>query len=447
MTKRSMAVSYGMAISTGFAALGLIAPWANAQNSFQFAKPIVYEFDFEMGPTSISAGDVNNDGIVDLVISGRNVEGKVLILLGEGGGQFSAPIELVVGSQSDAVSLCNLDLEGPLDLVVVMRGGDGTLSTFTGVGDGTFIDRVDYSVGRSPSSLIAKDFDNDGDIDFATANYQSSSVSILLNQGSGSLFNSQTIDLIGGLQGPAFPFHSTAADFDNDSDIDLVIGHLSGNNISFLRNQGDGSFALPMILPVDAPVGVAAGDMNLDGNIDIVMADLLDFNGRVAVLENQGNAVFAGLTTIDTGGWSWFVATADLNGDAKIDVALTDVENGLLLLMPNESQGDIALGPPDTFLAIGLPRFILPVNLDGDCDIDIVVAQQGLDKLLILINETQQISACTVADLDGDLQIGTGDLLILFSQWQVPNSYADFTYDGIVNVADLLFLLSHWGAK
>ncbi|MCH8822784.1 MAG: VCBS repeat-containing protein [Planctomycetes bacterium] len=447
MIKRSRAVGYGTAITIGIATLGMIAPCAIAQDSFQFAKPIVYEFDFDMYPTSISAGDVNNDGIVDLAISGRNVEGVTLILLGEGGGQFSAPIEIVVDSQNDAVAICNLDLNGPLDLVVVMRGGDGTLATFTGVGDGTFIDRVDYSVGRYPSSLVAKDFDNDGDIDFATTNYQSSSVSILLNEGNGALFNSQTIELIGGLQGPAFPFHSTSADFDNDSDIDLVIGHLTGSNISFLRNQGDGSFAWPMILPVDTPVGVAAADMNLDGEIDIVMADLLDFNGRVAVLENQGNAVFTGLTTIDTGGWSWFVATADLNGDAKPDVAMTDVQSGLLLLMPNESQGDIALGAPDTFLVIGQPRFILPVNLDGDCDLDLVVAQLGFHKLLILINETQQLSACTVADLDGDLQVGTSDLLILFAQWNVANSFADFTYDGIVDVADLLFLLSHWGVK
>ena len=447
MTKRSIKVGYSMAISIGLAALGLIAPSASAQGSFAFTKPIIYEFDFEMYPTSISAGDVNNDGIVDLAVSGRNVEGKVLILLGEGGGQFSAPIELVVGSQNDAVAICNLDLNGPLDLVVVMRGGDGTLATFTGVGDGTFINRVDYSVGRSPSSLVAEDFDNDGDIDFATTNYLSSSVSILLNEGTGTLFNSQTIQLIGGLQGPAFPFHSTSADFDNDSYIDLVIGHLAGSNISFLRNQGDGSFAWPMILPVDTPVGVAAADMNLDGDIDIVMADLLDFNGRVAILENQGNAEFAGLNTFDTGGWSWFVATADLNGDAKDDVAMTDINQSLLLLMPNESQGDFALGPADTFLAIGQPRFILPFNLDGDCDIDIVVAQLGFHKLLILINETEQLSACSVADLDGDMQIGANDLSILFSQWHAANSSADFTNDGVVSVADLLFLLSYWSVR
>lgn len=448
MITRSKDAGYALAISLGLAAQGLIATSATAQNSFQFGKPIIYEFDFDMYPSFISAGDVNNDGIVDLAVSGRNVEGKALILLGEGGGQFSAPIELIVDSQNDAIAICNLDLDGPLDLVVVMRGGDGTLSTFTGVGDGTFIDRVDYSVGRSPSSLIAKDFDNDGDIDFATINTDSFSVSFLLNDGTGTLFNSQTVDINGGLQGPAWPFHSTAADFDNDSFVDVVVGHLAGSNISFLRNNGDGSFESAMILPVDTPVGVAAADLDLDGDMDIVMADLLDFNGRVAVLENQGNAAFAGLTTFDTGGWSWHVATADFNGNAKTDVAMTDVQSGLLLVMPNESKGgDISIGTADIFIAGGQPRFILPVNLDGDCDMDIVVALLGSHRLLILINETDQYSACTVADLNGDLQIGINDLLILFSQWQVPNSYADFTLDGTVDVADLLFLLSYWSVK
>ena len=58
----------------------------NAQSSFDFADPVFYIFDFDMYPTSVSAGDLNNDGFVDLVISGRDVGGRVLIILGQGDG-------------------------------------------------------------------------------------------------------------------------------------------------------------------------------------------------------------------------------------------------------------------------------------------------------------------------------------------------------------------------
>ena len=431
------------------AAIGLatvcgVLPSAHAQPAFEFAKPVLYVFDFNMYPTSIAAGDLNDDGFVDLVISGRNVEGKVLIMLGEGDGVLGPPMELLIESQTDWVSVRNFDLDGPLDLAVALRGSDGVVAMFSGVGDGTFTDRVDHIVGRSPSSMAAEDFDGDGAIDLAVTNFGSDDVSIFLNDGQGGMNLWQTVALGGLLKDPAAPFFLTASDFDNDLDLDLVVGHLGSNHISFLRNQGDGAFSAAMMIPVLQPVGVAAADMNLDGNTDVVMADLTDFEGRVAVLENQGDAQFSGLTTFDTGGWVWYIATPDLNGDGRPDVALTGVLNNLLILLPNESAGDMALGPAQFIPMAAFPRFILPVNLDGDCDIDLVVASISGHRLTVLLNETPQGSSCPIADLNGDGRVGGSDLLILLADWNAPGGPADFDYDGHVNVSDLLFLLSHW---
>ena len=417
---------------------------APAQPAFEFAKPVVYIFDFDMYPTSIAAGDLNNDGFVDLVVSGRNVEGKVLILLGEGDGALGGPMELLIESQTDWVSVRNFDLDGPLDLAVALRGGDGIVARFSGVGDGTFADRTDHAVGRFPSSMAAEDFDGDGAIDLAVTNYGSDEVSILLNDGQGGMNLWQTVALGGPLQGPARPFYMTASDFDNDLDLDLVVGHFASNHISFLRNQGDGVFSAPMTIPVLQPVSIAAADMNLDGNTDVVMADLTDFQGRLAVLENHGDAQFSGLTTFDTGGWAWYVATPDLNGDGRPDAVLTDLFNDLLILLPNESVGDMTFGRAQ-FIPVGaFPRFILPVNLDGDCDMDLVVASIGAHRLTVLLNETPQGRSCPIADLSGDGQVGVSDLLILLADWNAPGGPADFDYDGHVNVWDLFFLLSHW---
>jgi hypothetical protein len=164
----------------------------------------------------------------------------------------------------------------------------------------------------------------------------------------------------------------------------------------------------------------------------------------LAVLENHGDAQFSGLTTSDTGGWSWYVATPDLNGDGRPDVALTDVLEDLLILLPNESAGDMALGRAQ-FIPVGaFPRFILPVDLDGDCDMDLVVASLVAHRLTVLLNETPQGSLCPIADLSGDGWVGVSDLLILLADWDAPGGPADFDYDGHVSVSDLLFLLSHW---
>ena len=428
----------------GLATVCAVLRSADAQPAFTFAKPVSYIFDFDMYPTSIAAGDLNNDGFVDLVVSGRNVVGKVLIMLGEGDGVLGRPMELLIESQTEWASVRNFDLDGPLDLAVVLRGSEGVVAMFSGVGDGTFVDRTDYAVGRSPSSMAAEDFDGDGAIDLAVTNFGSDDVSILLNDGQGGMNLWQTVALGGALKHRARPFYMTASDFDSDLHLDLVVGHFGSGHISFLRNQGDGAFSAALTIPVLQPVGVAAADTNLDGNIDVVMADLTDFEGRLAVLENHGDAQFSGLTTSDTGGWAWYVATPDLNGDGRPDVALTDVLDDLLILLPNESAGDMVLGRAQ-FIPVGaFPRFILPVDLDGDCDIDLVVASLGAHRLTVLLNETPQGSPCPLADLSGDGRVGGSDLSILLADWDAPGGPADFDYDGHVNVSDLLFLLGHW---
>ena len=428
-------------------ALGLwwcAAGSASAQSSFNFADPIHYDFKFDMYPTSVSAGDLNNDGFVDLVISGRDVDGRVLIMLGQGGGVLGSPMELFVDSQTEWVSVCNLDQDGPLDLAIAMRGGDGFVTTFRGVGDGTFTDRTDHPVGRSPVSLVAEDFSNNGAIDLAVANNGTDDVSILLNDGQGRLSLSQTVALGGPLQGPASPFFMATSDFDDDLDSDLVVGHLGSNKLSFLRNQGSGTFSAAVTIPVLRSVGIAAADMNLDGHTDVVMADLTDFEGSLVVLENQGDAQFSGLTMFQTGGWAWYVATGDLDGDGRPDVAMTDVQNNALILFRNMSTGEITLGPQQIIPMAEFPRFVLPVDLDADCDLDLVVAVLGAHRLTVLLNETRQGSSCPIADLNGDRRVGAADLLVLLANWDAPGGPADFNYDGHVNLADLLFLLSHW---
>ena len=86
----------------------------------------------------------------------------------------------------------------------------------------------------------------------------------------------------------------------------------------------------------------------------------------------------------------------------------------------------------------------LTVDLDSDCDLDLVVASIGAHRLTVLLNETTQRSSCPIADLSGDGRIGASDLLMLLADWNAPGGSADFDYNGHVNASDLLFLLNHW---
>ena len=421
-------------------------PVANAQLPFDFAPPIEIEMPFNLYPTCIAAADVNHDGWIDLAVTGRNNDGLMMLLMGNGPASFDDPVEFFIGRQTDWAAFRDFDMDGELDLAIAVRSGTGPIIILRGFGDGTFGDRVDYPVGRSPTSFVARDLDGDEACDIVVANNGSDDATVLLNAGDGTFITWQTIDLAGPLDGPAGPFYSTWSDFDNDGDPDVVIAHLSSGHVSVLLNQGDGTFSSPLTISIMLPTCVAADDMNGDGEIDILTADMTDSTGGFAVLENQGNAFFEGLTHVHPlGGWAWFIETPDLNGDTRPDVALTDVFNGLILFLPNETEREITFGFAQPVFIGSFPRFVLPINLDADCDIDILIADIGTHDLTILINETEQVGDCPMADLNDDLQIDTGDLLMLLGEWGAFGSDADMNYDGRVDVHDLLFLLEQWG--
>jgi hypothetical protein len=88
---------------------------------------------------------------------------------------------------------------------------------------------------------------------------------------------------------------------------------------------------------------------------------------------------------------------------------------------------------------------VLPVDLDEDCDLDLVVADIGSHSLRVYRNDTPQDGDCAAVDMNGDGRVDVLDLLAVLAAWGSPHPAADFNLDGIVDVLDLLYLLGHWG--
>jgi len=177
-------------------------------------------------PTSAAAGDLDGDGVKDLVLG---LEGhSVSVLLGHGDGTFAPHVDYFLNNYSahaTPVALADLDEDGRLDVVngnfVWMGNGDGTLrpgthfetrqdarstvledldgdrhvdiallygedirmvSVHPGRGDGTFGTGVDYGTGAWPRTMTAGDFDGDGRTDLAVSNNGSQSISLLVNR-------------------------------------------------------------------------------------------------------------------------------------------------------------------------------------------------------------------------------------------------------------------------
>jgi hypothetical protein len=117
----------------------------------------------------------------DLVPGGASVSSApISILLGNGDGTFQAAPDVVAnGGAKEAIIATDFNSDGHLDLGVV--NGANYVSILLGRGDGTFERRLLAGVGNYSISVTVGDFNHDGRPDLATANYESGTVSILIN--------------------------------------------------------------------------------------------------------------------------------------------------------------------------------------------------------------------------------------------------------------------------
>ena len=134
------------------------------------------------------------------------------------------------------------------------------------------------------------------------------------------------------------PIAIDSADFSGDDASDLVVGDLAGEAVALLKNNGDGTFAAPTLLPVgDTPIDIRLADMDGDGDQDLVV--LLLSKARLVTYANNGAGSFAVLSDIPAGKVPAALAVADFNGDEKPDVAVAEFSGDAVNVFLNDGAG------------------------------------------------------------------------------------------------------------
>ena len=203
---------------------------------------------------------------------------------------------LPVGVKLTAIASGLIDQDDNRDVVVTTD--QNSVLLLRGNGDGSFISTNPVMVGQNPVSVVVFDFNLDGFQDVATANAGDSSLTVLLGDGQGAFPKKVTVDLNvspdcktppSGLS-PS-PAQLAIGDFNKDLRIDLIVSQPTANKVSLLLGKGDGRFecpiAIPMDLPNSFPEGVAVADFNLDGFVDLAVANKNQNSVTVYYRDNQ----------------------------------------------------------------------------------------------------------------------------------------------------------------
>jgi hypothetical protein len=316
----------------------------------QFSAPIQVNMN---GSTEIAIGDVNGDGIPDIVNS------LGTIVLGEGGGKFGSPISYAVENCQFAhdVILAQLHRSGLLDIVAAQ---DQAVSVLLNEGKGNFEDGEWMSVPGAGNCAAAADFNGDGKPDLAVPT--SNGIVILL--GTGNATSPYTTGATIPISSPGCPI---TGDINGDGIPDILVGASSLGGVGTYLGNGDGTFTLKSVAPVGSGI-IVFGDFNHDGKLDFA-----DSTNQLCL--GNGDGTFQPPVSIVGDpiptGYSW-IAAGDINNDGWTDILLTSPEYAYayLVVLVNNQLG----GFTQTLISDEAgPQGVALADLNGSGDLGAVV--------------------------------------------------------------------------
>lgn len=305
---------------------------------------------------SASAGDFDNDGDLDLLISGSAnacVCGyETSVYRNDGGGNFSQTSLGLRGLRSGDAAWVDFDNDGALDVSICGRSAPGVEETHLYQNrNGTFVEVATNLMPVSEAAMVWGDYDGDGDADLFLAGFVSnpSSLKATLYRNDGNhIFTPASIDI------PGVAYASAEwGDYDNDGDLDLAYSGLAHNAnplVRIYRNDGNNTFTDLQVFP--AVVGrVAWGDFDNDGWLDLALVSGYSGANTSQIFHNEANPgggrqfVSIGLELPSLGN-NPIVALGDYHGDGRLDLLTGGYLDGVRSTYLFGNRTSVANTPP-----------------------------------------------------------------------------------------------------
>jgi hypothetical protein len=352
------------------------------------------------GPVSTAAADFNHDGRMDLVVA--STSDASIRILSNGGGGFTTGTALGPLSPAPrAVAVADMNVDGNMDVVVAQgASGSGRVQVFLADFAGTLTPSGTQAAGDNLSSLVVGDFNGDGAPDVVAASEGTGQVFAFLGDGLGGLGSGTPFAVGSG------PRALVAGFLDANATLDVAVANFLGNSVTVLPGSGTGAFVAPLTLPLAAgsnPRGIATADVDGDGRLDLVTAD--SGLGQVSVIRRDGVGNFLAPVVYPVGTNPSAVALVQLEGDPKPEIAVTAstaLLEQMLTVLANNGFGLFTPPPPGNRHAVRqAPQAITPFDADGDGLVDLAVPCRDGRSVVILLGRPPTLEAAprvTVGD-------------------------------------------------
>lgn len=322
---------------------------------------------FQVGfyyPGVLQSGDVNGDGILDVVSFGWH---GAIIHMGNGDGTFTSidhyPRE-VFNHRAKNSYLIDFDEDGHLDLVQYNQ--QETLIIRRGFGDGTFGDPERVGMIGRGSPISFADLDHDGHLDMA-----------MMMTGAGNYNNGDAVLFFGARDGLV---DHVAADLNGDGNEEILAINEANDRLKIFLGDNLGGLTRQVDLFTGrAPQAVSVGDLNGDGLLEIITANragrsISVFTGSIASGYNS--------IEIPVGNGPIDVQTADVNGDGQLDVLVVDDSANALWILTGSADGTLS-DPIAIALGDKPGRFTID-DATGDGELNAVITLPESNRVMIL---------------------------------------------------------------
>ncbi|CAF4240896.1 unnamed protein product, partial [Rotaria sordida] len=336
-------------------------------------------------PQAIAIGDINNDNLLDIVISVIN-PGGLFFFVGHNNRSFRMIEFYSTGLHSTpySIALADFNHDNRLD-VVIANAYFNEMRVLMGHGNGTFGKERIYPTGSEslPYFVIVTDFNQDDQLDIIISCFRNGQLLIFFGYGNGD-FKLERTYYIGT---DTNPYGFAVADFNNDKQLEIVVTLWGNGYVAILSEYYAVNFEKRITYQIDyapQPYSVAIGDFNKDNQSDIVLAN--SGSDTINVRIGLGNGTFEKqiMYSVSTGLHPRYVNTADVDNDGNLDIVTVDSMSDCVSV--NLGYGNGNFKPPQRYStgSGSRPCSFVFVDLNNDTRLDIITANEGTDNVAVL---------------------------------------------------------------